>query len=165
MSAGKKRAPGRGARAAFGAGLDELVGYNLRRAHGVQKQRFAAVFGPLDIRPVSLSALGTIYEHPGISQTDLGRRLNIKRANMVPLMAELEGRGLIARRSSREDRRIHVITLTPAGQKFTARLLELHARLEEDLARCLGPKDRDRLVQLLRRFGRLAAEPELPSTD
>jgi DNA-binding MarR family transcriptional regulator len=164
VSANKKDL-GRKPSAAFGAGLDDLVGYNLRRAHGVQKQRFAAVFGPLGIRPVTLSALGTIYEHAGISQTELGRRLNIKRANMVPLMAELEGRGLIVRRPSRDDRRIHVITLTPAGQKFTARLLDLHARLEEDLARCLGPKDRDRLVELLRRFGRLAAEPELPSAD
>jgi DNA-binding MarR family transcriptional regulator len=155
----------RGDSAAFGAGLDELVGYNLRRAHGVQKQRFAAVFGPLGIRPLTLSALGTIHDHPGISQTELGRLLNIKRANMVPLMAELEGRGLIVRRPSNQDRRIHVISLTPAGQKFTVRLLDLHARLEDDLARSLGAEDRDRLVELLRRFGRLAGDPRLPSAD
>ena len=81
------------------------MGYNLRRAHGVQKQRFEAVFGPLGIRPVTLSALGTIYDNPGITQADLGKKLNIKRANMVPVMAELEGRGLIARRPSDNDRR------------------------------------------------------------
>ena len=66
------------------------MGYNLRRAHGVQKQRFSAVFGPLGIRPVTLTALGTIYDNPGITQADLGKKLNIKRANMVPVMAELE---------------------------------------------------------------------------
>lgn len=151
--------------AAFGSDLDDLVGYNLRWAHGVQKQRFAAVFGPLGIRPVILSALGTIHDWPGISQTELGRRLNIKRANMVPLMAELEGRGLIARRPRPDDRRVHVISLTSAGEKFTARLLDLHARLEEDMARSLGAADRDRLVELLRRFRQIDSAPDLSDTD
>jgi DNA-binding MarR family transcriptional regulator len=137
------------------------MGYNLRRAHGVQKQRFAAVFGPLGIRPVTLSALGIIYENPGITQADLGKNLNIKRANMVPVMAELEGRGLIVRRPSDNDRRAHVVALTPAGMKFTVKLLALHRKLEEDLATALGARERDQLLQLLKRFRRLATEPEL----
>ena len=75
-------------------------------------------FGPLGIRPVTLSVLGTIYDNPGIKQSDLGKRLNIKRANMVPVMTELEGRGLIQRRPSDSDRRAHVVTLTPSGRKL-----------------------------------------------
>jgi DNA-binding MarR family transcriptional regulator len=146
---------------AFGVALDELMGYNLRRAHGVQKQRFAAVFGPLSIRPVTLSALGIIYENPGITQADLGKSLNIKRANMVPVMAELEGRGLIVRRPCDSDRRAHVVALTPAGLKFTLKLLELHQKLEDDLAKTLGTRERDQLLQLLKRFRKLATEPDL----
>jgi DNA-binding MarR family transcriptional regulator len=141
------------------------MGYNLRRAHGVQKQRFAAVFGPLSIRPVTLTALGTIYETPGITQAELGKKLNIKRANMVPVMAELEGRGLIARRPSDNDRRAHVVALTPAGLKLTVKLLELHRRLEEDLAKELGASERDQLLQLLKRFRKLAKAPELDDTE
>jgi DNA-binding MarR family transcriptional regulator len=137
------------------------MGYNLRRAHGVQKQRFAAVFGPLSIRPVTLTALGTIYDTPGITQAELGKKLNIKRANMVPVMAELESRGLIARKPSVNDRRAHVVALTPAGLKLTVKLLELHRRLEDDLAKELGERERDQLLQLLRRFRKLATEPAL----
>ena len=137
------------------------MGYNLRRAHGVQKARFEAIFGPLGIRPVTLSALGTIYDNPGITQADLGKKLNIKRANMAPVMAELEGRGLIARRPSDQDRRAQVVTLTPAGMKFTVKVLDLHRRLEDDLARALGLRERDQLLQLLKRFRKLATEPEL----
>lgn len=141
------------------------MGYNLRHAHGVQKQRFAAVFGPLGIRPVTLSVLGTIYENPGITQADLGKKLRIKRANMVPVMAELESRGLIARRPSDTDRRAHVVALTPAGTKFTLKLLELHRRLEEDLARELGVRERDQLLDLLKRFRKLATQPTLETDD
>lgn len=137
------------------------MGYNLRHAHGVQKQRFAAVFGPLGIRPVTLSVLGTIYENPGITQADLGKKLRIKRANMVPVMAELESRNLIARRPSDNDRRAHVVALTPAGTKLTLKLLDLHRRLEEDLARALGLRERDQLLDLLKRFRKLAIEPTL----
>ena len=90
---------------AFGLELENLLGYNLRRAHGVQKERFTAIFEPLGIRPVTLSLLGTVYDEPGITQTELGKRLHIKRANMVPLLTELEARGLIARRPSDNDRR------------------------------------------------------------
>ncbi|HEX6022604.1 MAG TPA: MarR family transcriptional regulator [Solirubrobacter sp.] len=131
----------------------------------MQKQRFAAVFGPLGIRPVTLSVLGTIYENPGITQADLGKKLRIKRANMVPVMAELESRGLIARRPSDSDRRAHVVALTPAGAKLTLKLLDLHRRLEEDLARALGLRERDQLLDLLKRFRKLATEPTLEDDD
>jgi DNA-binding MarR family transcriptional regulator len=150
---------------AFGVELDDLMGYNLRRAHGVQKARFDAIFGPFSIRPVTLSSLGTIYDNPGITQADLGKRLNIKRANMAPLMAELEGRGLITRRASDNDRRAQVITLSTAGTKFTAELLDLHRRLEEDLAKALGVRERDQLLLLLKRFRKLSTEPELKDGD
>lgn len=146
---------------AFGGGLDELIGYNLRRAHGLQKQRFEAVFGPLGVRPVTLSALGTLYDNPDIKQTELGKRLNIKRANMAPLLAELGARGLISRRPSETDRRAQLVALTPTGRKLAARLLELHDRLEADLTRSLGAKESKQLLALLKKFRRLAPKPEI----
>jgi DNA-binding MarR family transcriptional regulator len=146
---------------AFGVELDDLMGYNLRLAHGVQKQRFAATFGELGIRPLTLSVLGAIYDTPGITQAELGRKLNIKRANMVPVMAELQGRGLIARRPSDNDLRGRAVRLTPAGIKFTANLLERHRRLEDDLCAAFGLRERDQLLQLLKKFRKLPTEPDL----
>ena len=141
------------------------MGYNLGRAHAVQKQRFAAAFAPLGIRPVTLSVLGTIYDSPGITQTELGKRLNIKRANIVPLMVELEGRALIVRRASSRDRRVHVITLTPLGERFTVKLLGVHELLEKDLIRRLGLRERDQLLELLKKFRRLAPQPDLSDLE
>jgi DNA-binding MarR family transcriptional regulator len=141
------------------------MGYNLRRAYALQKQRFAAAFGPLGVRPVTWSVLGTIYDSPGITQGDIGKRLNIQRANIVPLMVELEGRALIVRRASPRDRRSHVVALTPLGKRFTVKLLALHERLEKDLIRQLGLRERDQLLELLKRFRRLAPEPDLNGLD
>ena len=141
------------------------MGYNLRRAHGVQKQRFAAVFGPLSIRPLTLSLLGAIYDTPGITQAELGKKLQIKRANMAPVMAELESRGLIARRPSDNDLRGRAASLTPAGTKFTVKLLDLHRRLEDDLCTALGLRERDDLLKLLKKFRGLSVEPDLGDLD
>lgn len=141
--------------------LETLVGYNLRRAHGVQRARFAAVFGPHGIRPVQLSILGLVRDHPQIKQSDLGKALDIKRANIVALLDELEHRKLIVRRPAKTDRRAHILELTPAGRKVATDLLALHARLEADLATRLGPRDREQLVKLLKKFRSLETSPEL----
>ena len=150
---------------AFGVALDDLMGYNLRLAHGVQKQRFAAVLGPLGVRPLTLSVLGAIYDTPGITQAELGKKLKIKRANMVPGMAELPSRGWIARRPSDNDLRGRAVKLTPAGLKFTVKVLELHRRLEDDLCAAFGLRERDQLLQLLKKFRKLSTEPNLGVTD
>jgi DNA-binding MarR family transcriptional regulator len=143
--------------------LDELVGYNLRRAHHVQLQRFATVFKPFDVRPVQLSILGIIYHNPAIKQSELARAMDIKRANMVALLDELEQRSLLTRRRAREDKRSHLIHLTPTGKRFTKRMLDLHAQLERDMAESLGHRERDRLLQLLKTFRRLDPAPDLGS--
>ncbi|HEX6996531.1 MAG TPA: MarR family transcriptional regulator [Gammaproteobacteria bacterium] len=145
--------------------LENLIGYNLRRAHGVQRQRFASVFGPHAIRPVQLSILWMIYDQPGLKQSELGRALEIKRANIVTLLAELERRKLIVRRTAHSDRRAHVLDLTPAGKKLTARLLALHERLENDLAECLGQRERAELLRLLKKVRRLETAPEISCDD
>lgn len=139
--------------------LENLVGYNLRRAHAVQRQRFASVFGPEGIRPVLLSALGIIYETPKLSQSELGKLLDVKRANVVTMLDELEKRRLVKRRRSNEDRRAHEIELTPRGREQTRRWLAMHAQLEGDLVANLGPREREQLLALLKKIRRLSRKP------
>jgi DNA-binding MarR family transcriptional regulator len=141
--------------------LDNVLGYNLRRAHGVQRQRFNSVFAPYRIRPVQLAILGLIYERTRLKQADLGRALDIKRANIVTLLDELEQRNLIVRRPERTDRRSRALELTPAGKRLTAELLDLHTRLEQSAVEHLGQRDRDQLLRLLQKFRKLQTSPYL----
>jgi DNA-binding MarR family transcriptional regulator len=72
---------------------------------------------------------------------------------------------LIVRRPERTDRRSRALELTTAGQRLTAELLDLHARLEQNVVEHLGPRDRDQLLRLLKRFRELQTEPPLGSDD
>ena len=166
----KKEAPStpaerRAAQATHALRVENLVGYNLRRAYGIQMQRFRSVFAPHGIRPVQLSILGILYENPRMKQSELGNMLEIKRANIVTLLDQLERRQLIEPRTAGTDRRTRVLQLTPAGQRLAGELLELHARLEEDLAERLGTRERDQLLRLLKKFRALQTSPYLDDDD
>jgi DNA-binding MarR family transcriptional regulator len=141
--------------------IDSLVGYNLRRAAARQRERFRNVFSPYDIRPVQLTALTIILHNDSVGQSSLGKALDVKRANVVKLLDELQDRGLIERMPSARDRRAYDVRLTPKGKKLTHELLAVHKKLEADLARSLGRDELRRLVKRLREFRSVDPEPDL----
>lgn len=141
--------------------LENSVGYNLRRAQSRQMQRFRAVFGKLDVRPVQLSVLTVILQNPEVRQASLGRALDMKRANVVTVLDELEEKGLLARRPASADRRSHVLLLTPAGKRLAEKLVALHDKFEEDLERVFGKAGRENLLEMLHQIRALDTEPDI----
>ncbi len=93
--------------------LATLPGYALRRASAAMMAEFNQRLVPLGFRFTEASVLMAIADNPGITQSDIGRALDIQRANMAPLVGRLEDRGLVAR--ARVDGRSHGLTLTSAG--------------------------------------------------
>lgn len=141
--------------------IDSLVGYNLRRAATRQRERFRNVFSPYDIRPVQLTALTVILHNDGLTQSALGKAMDIKRANVVKLLDELQHRGMIEREPSARDRRAYELRLTPSGRELTRKLLAIHEKLEANLALSLGSDELEQLVKLLRKFRSVDSAPDL----
>lgn len=106
------------------------------------------------LRPRHLVALTVLRDHEGVTQQALASSLQMDRSNLVGLLNELEDEGLVARRRSPQDRRCHVVTLTPAGG---GRLREAEAALtaaEDDVLAALEPEQRQALYALLRQATR-----------
>lgn len=141
--------------------LNAFVGYNLRRAAAKQRDRFRSVFEAYDIRPVQLTALTLLLDNMPLRQAALGKALEIKRANVVTLLDQLENRGLITRQRTADDRRAQVLYLTQAGKALTTKLLSLHSKLEQDLANALGETEFKKLVELLRAFRSVESKPKV----
>lgn len=139
--------------------LDGLVGYWLRRASNVIAADFArAVQEPGGLRSVLVSILAVVGVNPGIGQTQLGRVLNIQRANMVPLLSSLIDDGLIRREASAYDKRVFELYLTAEG---TARLEAARALIlahEKRLLSVLTAKERRTLIGLLAKITATGAE-------
>ncbi|WP_031251664.1 MarR family winged helix-turn-helix transcriptional regulator [Mesorhizobium sp. LSHC412B00] len=130
--------------------LDAQIGYNLRRASTLALNDFTAEMADASLRPVTYGMLALIDERPGISAAELCRRLGMKSANMAPLLAELEERGLVERDDHAQDRRVQVLALTKAA-KAAMPAWRLKVRNHEDrFLQRLTKKDRATLLRLLR---------------
>ena len=137
--------------------LDGLVGYMLRRAQLNVFNDFLASFEGLGLRPALFGMLRVIRDNPGRRQSEVADVLGIKRANFVPLLHELEARGLAERRKSAADRRCHALHLSAEGEALLA-VAEcvLHAH-EDRIARALGgANEREQFLRLLDRVARAA---------
>ena len=124
-----------------------------RRAQVSVFQRFRSHFADLQLRPVEFSILTLIQHNPGRKQTEIAQALDIKRANFVPIIDGLEGRGLLERRRSLDDRRANALYLTLEGEKFVTSLRKRHEALERFFtSRLGGESEREQLLTLLLRL-------------
>jgi DNA-binding MarR family transcriptional regulator len=132
-----------------------ITGYPLRRAQLAVFEDFNRRFASLGLSPAQYSALVAIADNPGRKQSEIAGALGIQRPNFVAMMDELERRGLAERLRSAADRRSHALTLTQRGSDLVARARLVQRKQESAIARLLGPKDRERLVALLRRLAKI----------
>ncbi len=128
--------------------FDQLLGYHLRRASVRTMADLAEALAPYDLRPTEASVLFVIAGQPGITQSQIGRALAVKRANMVPIIAMLESRGVLDREPV--DGRSQGLVLTPAGQALHERAIAAVRDHEERMFGALDPATRDILGAAMR---------------
>jgi DNA-binding MarR family transcriptional regulator len=140
--------------------LSDSIGHALRRAQAAVLQDFHRRFAAEDIRPVQFAILLVLHHNPGLRATQVAFALGLKRTNFVPLLDELEARGLAERRRVPGDRRASALFLTGEGAATLVRLERIHAGREQALAARLGPGGRATLLGLLARLTDPAFDPE-----
>ncbi len=99
--------------------LRTLPGYVLRRASVAAVAELNERLRALALRHADVALLMLIEASPGLTQSQAGRVLDIQRANMVPFIARLESRGLVARRQV--DGRSQALDLTNSGRILLAK--------------------------------------------
>jgi DNA-binding MarR family transcriptional regulator len=127
--------------------LRDLPGYALRRASSAAMQKLARALTPLDLRPSDASVLLVIEANPNITQSEIGRMLDIAGANMAPLVSRLEKRELVERQPV--DGRSHGLELTAAGRVLCVRAKKLMKSNEDDLLAKIPPAQRAAFVSIL----------------
>ena len=131
--------------------LDDMVGYHLRRASAADMSGATNALEVTGLRTVPASVLMTIDENDGPSSADLCRLLGMQRANMAPVLAELERRDLVMRSADPNDNRIMHLYLTPGGVAETRRLRKILGQHERRFLAPLSVREQDELRRLLKK--------------
>ena len=146
------RVPPPGAAAVDFGPLANWIGFHLRLAQNASFQAFAREASGIDLRPGRFATLMIIGRNPGISQTALSRANARDKSSLTPVLNDLVRRKLVKRVRAKDDRRSYRLMLTGAGGELLAKLTACAARHEQHLDEVLGPGDRARFLQILKRL-------------
>ena len=136
---------------AFGP-LANWVGFNLRMAQETAFQSFSKLSREIGEHPGRFAILTLIRENPGISQTTLSAAAGRDKSSLTPILEELVRRGLVQRDKTAKDRRAYRLSLTPSGSRTLTKMLDCAQIYENNLDRAVGPRDRARFLQALKRI-------------
>ena len=134
------------------SGLDEIVGFHLRLAHGAVYRHFTETFTDLDLTQKQVSVLWLVADHPGIAQIELGTRLRMDRATTMTIINRLQDRGMIRRERSESDGRKQSLYITPAGERALGEAKACIAEHESWLKSRFSEAEVEKLVEMLSRI-------------
>jgi DNA-binding MarR family transcriptional regulator len=120
----------------------------LMRFFFVQKGHLPSSGAEFDLSPVQCHVLHFIEPERPVSMGRLAETLACDASNVTGLVDRLESRGLVVRRPSKDDRRVKVLHLTPAGARMREQLLRRVTERALPLSR-LSVEDQRRLVKIL----------------
>ena len=94
--------------------------------------------------------LTALVEQPVRTQAALAQVINADKSRIISVLDELQERGLIYRQPDEADRRVHLLSLTPAGDRLRRAVEAGIRRREEQVLAVLPPADREAFLRSLK---------------
>jgi DNA-binding MarR family transcriptional regulator len=132
--------------------LLESAGYLLARVGSESRRRFVEALGSQDLTLAAYSVLMVLGSAGATTQRQLADAVGVDPRNLVPILDDLQARGLVFRDDHPADRRRHAVRLSAEGKSMLARLRDVGAAAELELLRPLDAAERKQLRALLRKL-------------
>jgi DNA-binding MarR family transcriptional regulator len=115
----------------------------------VAMRRLREVHTRHELSPRQFQLLGLLHDRGAMGQRELGQTMEIDPSILVTLLNPLEAEGLLSRRRDELDRRRHLVSLTPRGERRLAAAARAQREAEEELFAGLDDGQRSQLRDLL----------------
>jgi DNA-binding MarR family transcriptional regulator len=106
------------------------------RAHGISMWGYIVLTG--------------LAEQPVRTQAALAQAINADKSRIIGVLDDLQQRGLIQRQPDTADRRVHLLSLTPAGDRLRRSVESAIRAQEEAMLATLPAADREVFLRSLR---------------
>jgi MarR family transcriptional regulator, organic hydroperoxide resistance regulator len=103
-----------------------------------------------DISMWGYVVLTALAEQPVRTQAALAQVINADKSRIIGVLDDLQHRGLIQRRPDTADRRVHLLSLTPAGEGLRRSAEAAIRGSEEEVLAPLPPADREAFLRSLK---------------
>ncbi|HWG15457.1 MAG TPA: MarR family winged helix-turn-helix transcriptional regulator [Streptosporangiaceae bacterium] len=95
------------------------------------------------------SVLLALHSQAARSQAALAAQIGADKTRLIPILDDLQQRGLIERHPDPADRRSHLLSVTPEGRRVSARAQQEIQHQEESFLARLPPQDRETFLRAL----------------
>lgn len=133
-----------------GGSLAEDLSFLLARANAISLAASNAALAAHGLRVRSYSVLALVSAEERPSQRELAEFLRLDPSQIVALVDDLQGRGLVAREPDPNDRRANVVVSTARGRELCERAQQAARSGEQALHAGLTAAQRTQLAELLR---------------
>jgi DNA-binding MarR family transcriptional regulator len=132
--------------------LADIVGFHIRLAHVAVYRHFTETFADLELTQKQVSVLWLVSDHPGVSQIEVGQRLQMDRATTMTIVNRLQERDFIRRERSTSDARKQALYVTAEGAKALQTAKGCIMEHEAWLKGRFTPDEVKKLVEMLARI-------------
>ncbi|MBI1742962.1 MarR family transcriptional regulator [Candidatus Acetothermia bacterium] len=129
--------------------LSPRVGFLLHRCNAHIREMSKQALKALGITPRHYGIMATLYSEGALPQQTIGEMIEIDRTSMVLLVDDLEKKRLMVRGTHPNDRRYHLIYLTPSGKKLFEKMDKLVENVEEEFLVTLTSSEKEVLRRVL----------------
>jgi DNA-binding MarR family transcriptional regulator len=132
--------------------MSKLVDDLLRRACASQRLAIERALGEIDVTPAQFATMELLREEPGLSGAEIARRERLTAPTSSVIVANLERKGLLARRPRAKQGRAQYLELTPIGREKVATGARIVEKIRLSLTADLEPNFQQGLTNWLRRL-------------
>lgn len=120
------------------------------------------LFRPHGLTAAQYNVLNVLAPHPGgMSQRQLSDVLVVDRSNVTGLLDRMEKAGWVRRSDAPQDRRVYLVTLTPAGRRLWGKVTPRFLAVIAQVTRGMTVKEMAASTVLLRQMAEGAARWKL----
>ena len=127
----------------------DMPGHLIRRVSQISSALFAEECGAFDITSVQFAAMMAIQANPDIDATRLSSLVAFDRSTLGNVLERLETKGWVRRDPSPEDRRVKLLSITPAGEQLLDAIEPAVLATQKRILKPLAPNDRKTFLRLL----------------